>query len=28
LASVHLPQNIGSGPIDLIIVELKKASAK
>ena len=24
----HLPENIGSGPIDVIIVELKKSAAK
>ena len=27
-ASVHLPENIGTGPIDLIQVELKKPAAK
>src|SRR5438874_2190858 len=27
-AGVHLPENIGSGPIDLILVEVKKPAAK
>jgi quercetin dioxygenase-like cupin family protein len=27
-AGAHLPENIGSGPIDLILVELKKPAAK
>src|SRR5213595_2408598 len=27
-AGAHLPENIGSGPIDLILVELKKSAAK
>jgi len=27
-AGVHLPENIGSGPIDLILVELKKSGAR
>ena len=27
-AGVHLPENIGSGPIDLILVELKKPAPK
>ena len=27
-AGAHLPENIGTGPIDVILVELKKPSAK
>jgi quercetin dioxygenase-like cupin family protein len=27
-AGAHLPENIGTGPIDLILVELKKPAAK
>jgi quercetin dioxygenase-like cupin family protein len=27
-AGAHLPENIGSGPIDVILVELKKPAAK
>ena len=27
-AGAHLPENIGSGPIDLILVELKKPATK
>ena len=27
-AGAHLPENIGSGPIDLILVELKKPTAR
>jgi quercetin dioxygenase-like cupin family protein len=27
-AGTHLPENIGTGPIDLILVELKKPGAK
>ena len=27
-AGVHLPENIGTGPIELILVELKKPAAK
>ena len=27
-AGTHLPENIGSGPLDLILVELKKPAAK
>ena len=27
-AGVHLPENTGKGPLDLILVELKKPSAK
>ena len=27
-AGAHLPENIGTGPIDVILVELKKPAAK
>ena len=27
-AGAHLPENIGTGPIDVMLVELKKAAAK
>ena len=27
-AGTHLPENIGSGPIDVVLVELKKPTAK
>ena len=27
-AGAHLPENIGSGPIDVVLVEMKKPSAK
>jgi hypothetical protein len=27
-AGAHLPENIGSGPIDVILVKLKKPAAK
>jgi hypothetical protein len=27
-AGAHLPENIGTGPIDVILVELKKSAAK